>query len=421
MLAGLVAVSMLVLPLSPGLAEAVRVRVCTATGGSCGYRPAAVKCTVLSRDSGIASGLVVLSSQRTVGGNVQVDKLLDGSAVVTLSGPATERVKGDRSAMALQRLGLTQRSRPPSGDGSEPMQMVYRFRRQDDADAWLDRYNRVDEPVVVAATGPAGPGLREGLRGAVRLLGFTDPDAVAQPDVVVLDVPNQANAAGSYLGASGRAVVDAGAAGRQARLQLEVSGRATTSGVLALARNQDEVDDSLATRLGLVSEPTYQVQTDASGRPVRLVVGGEAGQTVDGDFLAASVLPLREQGDSRGRGAQQAALDREQGVRTYQSAVLDLRAGSNRAAFDRVFLASGALNVVRPAPLTRSPRTGLVVVDAGRAAQAVAGLVDRFATDGVVVRSTTRTAGSRTSLVSGYSQDLAVPASTLTPLPGCSR
>ncbi len=421
MLAGLVAVSLLVLPLSPGLAEGLRVRVCTATGGSCGYRPASVKCTVLSRDSGIASGLAVLSSQRSAGGDVRVDKLLDGSAVVTLSRPAPGRAGGDLGALALQRLDVRQRPGPPPGNGSGAIEAVYRFRRHDDADAWLDRYHRVEEPVVVAAAGPRGTGLDEGVRQAVRLLGFTDPDEVAEPDAVVLDVPAQAAAAGSYLGASGPAGADAGAAGARVRLQLDASGRATTSGVLALARNQDEIDDSLATRLGLVADPAYQVQTDAAGRPVRLVVSGEAGQTVDGDFLAADTLPLRERGDSRGRGAQQASLDREQGVRTFQSVVLDLRGASNRAAFDRVFFASGALNAARPAPLTRLPRTGLVVVDADRAARAVGDLVERLASDGVVVRTTTRTAGGVSDLVSGFSQDLAVPASTLTRLPGCSQ
>ncbi|GAB3591161.1 hypothetical protein GCM10027446_08160 [Angustibacter peucedani] len=420
-LVGLVAVSLLVLPLSPGMAEGLRVRVCTATGGSCGYRPAPVKCTVLSRDSGIASGLTVLSSTRSADGSVEVDKLLDGSAVVRLERPDPERSGTGLGTLAAQRLDVEQRPGGSLAGADDELEAVYRFRRHDDADAWLDHYHRVDEPVVVAAAGPHGTGLHEGVRQVVQVLGFTDPDSVAAPDAVGLDVPAQATAAGAYLGVSGPALADADTAGQRPRLLLDASGRATTSGSLSLARNQDEIDGSLATRLGFVADPSYAVQTDAAGRPVRLVVSGEAGQTVDGDFLAADVLPLREQGESRGPGAQQAALDRDRGVRTFQSVVLDLRGESNRRAFDAVFLASGSLNAVRPAPLTRLPRTGLVVVDAGRAARAVQALVARIGSDGVVVRTTSRTTGGTTTLDAGYSEDFAVPASRLTKLPGCSQ
>ncbi len=407
MLVALVAVSLLVLPLSPGLAEGLRVRVCKATGGSCGYQPAPVKCTVLARDSGIAAGLAVLSSTRRGGDAVRVDKLVDGSAAVTLARPSSARTGVDPEALVLGRLDIGQRSEVVQGKGSGPIAATYRFRRQDDADAWLDHYRRVDQPVKTAAAGPNGVGLSEGVRRAVRLLGFTDPDAVAAPDAVGLDVPRQATAAGSYLAASDPAPPDSAAAQQQPlpRLLLDASGRATTSGALPLADSQDEIAGPLATRLGLVADPTYEVSTDAAGRPVRLVVSGVAGQTVDGGFLAAQTLPVREQGDSRGPGAQQAALDAERGVRTRQSVVLDLRGESNRAAFDGVFLASGALNLARPEPTAR----------------AVQALVGRMASDAVVVRTTTRTVGDLSTLVSGYSQDLAVPASRMTRLPGCSQ
>lgn len=404
-LVGLVAVSLLVLPLSPGLAEGLRVRVCTATGGSCGYRPAAVKCTVLARDSGIAAGLAALSSKGFSRDGVRVDKLLDGSAVVTLSRPSTARTGGDLGALTLARLDVGQRSDVLRGGASGPIAASYRFRRQDDADAWFDHYRRIDQPVKTAAVGPNGAGLAEGVRQAVRLLGFTDPEAVTAPDAVELDVPRQATATGSYLAASGKAPTDEGQGQLPPRLLLDANGRATTSGGLPLARSQDGIAGSLATRLGLVADPSYRVSSDAAGRPMRLVVSGEAGQSVDGGFLAAQALPLREQGDSRGSGSLQAELDRQSGVRTFQSVVLDLRGESNRAAFDGVFLASGALNLARPQPAPR----------------AVQALVDRMASDGVVVRTTTRTVGAETTLVSGYSQDLAVPASRMTRLPGCSQ
>ncbi len=397
MLVGLVTASLLMLPLAPVLAEGLRVRVCRGTGGSCGYQPVTTRCTVLSRDSGVASSLTVLRSQRI--GALTVDKLVDGTATVTLAGDRRDAL---------------------GSNGSEPLESLYHFTRHDDADAWVDRYREVGDPVVEAPAGPRASGLAEGVRRTVAALGFRDPATDREPDAVVLDVPAQAAAAGSYLAASGPARPVAVAS--RPRLTLEPSGRTTTTGSLATARNQDEIATSLATRLGLVADARYAVSTDPTGRPERLVVSGEAGQDVDGDVLAATSLPqIREQGASRGRGALQAAIDRRAGVRTFQSVVLDLRSESNRRAFARVFLPAGALNAARSAPLVRLPRSGLVVVDAQRSARAVDGLVARLAGDAVLLRETRRDTADGSVLVSAFSEDFAVPASRLTALPGCSQ
>lgn len=76
---------------------------------------------------------------------------------------------------------------------------------------------------------------------------------------------------------------------------------------------------------------------------------------------------------------------------------------------------------------------GTVAPDPAAQAASVRSLVQRLADDAVYVRTTTASAstspttttssttGSETTLLEGFSEDLAVPASRLTAMPGCVR
>lgn len=430
--------ALLVIPFAPAIGEKVRVNVCRSTGGSCGYAAARTRCALLARDSAVASAITPMSTVRGAPEGTETTKMLDGGATVRLSDPRLDVLGGDGlGTLAAQRLGVRMAGSAGAGAGLTPAEddlaAVYRFARHDDADAWLDRYQRVDVPVRVAAVGPGGPGLHTGVRRAVRSLGFGDPDAAAEPDGVVVDVPSQAAEAAGFARASGPLLPQRPQPRPQ--LTLEVTGRTATTGELPVARTQNEVDGSLATRLGMLAGASWTVTTDAAGRPATLTVTGEAAQRGDGAFVAASSLPrLREQGASLGEGREQADLARQQGIRTVQSVVLDLRGQTNRQAFERVFLAAGPLALLRSAALRTLPRTGTVVADPGPPAAAVRTLLDRLAQDGVYVRTRTRTApaasvsaGSATTqrtesrLLQGFSEDFAVSASRLSALPGCSQ
>lgn len=459
----------LVLPLAPGIAEDLRVRVCRSTGGSCGYRPARVRCEVLARDSGLASGVTPLTEQTGDGGDVVVSKLLDGSAVVRLRSP---RPGADLGALAARRLGLPGPAGPRPGDDhgtADELGAVWDFPRHDDADAWLDRYRLAEVPVTTAAAGPQGSGVHRGLGLAARAAGFDDPDAVRDPDGVVLDVATQAARPAGYVEAS--VPISRSDIAGPTELTLDGTGRATTSGGLPPAGTRGDVVLSLATRLGFepprstdfragaltgstVGFPVgfpgdaksphtpvpvaaiYRVRTDAAGRPMTLELTGLAGRHADGRFLAASALSrIRERGESLDAAATWVD-DPGEGVRTVQTVVLDLRGDSDRKAFDRVFRTGVGLSTpgaagARMAVVRAAGRTRAVRADRPAQAAAVRALVARIAKDAVFVRTRVQTSVStpttglaqrtETRMVQGFSQDFAVPTSRLTRMPGCSR
>ncbi|MGN6301115.1 MAG: hypothetical protein ACTHN8_08495 [Angustibacter sp.] len=392
-----VVAGVLVLPLAPQTAEHLRVSVCRSTGGSCGYVPQPARCDVLSRDSSTASALVALRRSGSEADGLVV-KALDGTATVTVVDPRGR----DLGIVAGQRLGV----RVGAGAG-RGLSATFRFPRHDDADAWLDHYDRREQPITAAAAGWTSPveggrrsgalnaGLHEGLRAALSALGFADLDAVRVPDAVGVDVPRQGSGAAAFGAASSDQEVS-GVAGAAPRLELDADGRSATSG---------EVAGPVPDLLGLAGPATYRVDSDASGRPVRVEVSGRVALTPDGGLVAAERLPLREGGGSR------AAITPS----AVQTVVLDLRASANRAAFDRLFRTQGPAAVPRAQP------------DAG----AAAALVQWVADDAVYIRTTTRTTssttgttgttGTETTMLTAFSEDLAVPASRLLALPGCSR
>jgi hypothetical protein len=382
----------LALPLAPQAAEGLRVSVCRSTGGSCGYLPQRTRCDVLSRDSSTASALVALRRSGS-GSSEALVKALDGTAEVTLREPHGR----DLGVLLGERLGV----RVPPGRG-HGLAATFRFPRHDDADAWLDHYHRREQPITAAAAGWSTPtasaGLHEGLRRVLSGLGFADLDAVRLPDAVVVDLAGEATGSAAFGRASSGLAAEP-VAGAPSRLEVEVEGRTATSGDLPTAADQNEADGfvpGLAGLLGLLGPARYRVVSDASGEPARLEVSGVAEVRPDGQVAGADRLPrLREGGGSRAAIAPGAD----------QTVVLDLRSSANRAAFDRVFRVQG------PA----------AVPDDTAQADAVRSLVQRVADDAVYIRTTTRTTGTETTMLKGFSEDLAVPASRLSALPGCSR
>ena len=414
-----VVAALLVTPLAPAAGEDLRVSVCRSTGGSCGYVAPRTRCAVLSRDAGIASAVTPLRVNGSDGSDVVTTKLLDGSATVTLHDPPHV----DLSGLAAARLAL----RPTSGGaiGDPPgLDAVYRFGRHDDADAWLDHYRRVDAPVSSAVAGwtSAAPasgaraavqdGLHDGVRRLVRLLGFSDLDSVREPDGVVVPVPVEAVTSAAYGRAtsSGTGEVGDGSPGQTAtRLTLDADGRSSTAGVLPAAGTQDELERALPQALGFDGPATYRVVSDAGHVPVRLELTGAAAIDADGDLVAAQrIANLREGGESRSSLAPGA----------MQTLVLDLRAAANREAFDRLFRVAGPVATVRAVPLATTA-AGTVAPDDDSQAEAVQLLAGRLADDAVYVRTAVATRGSETTLLDGFSEDLAVPASRLTAMPGC--
>jgi hypothetical protein len=396
-LAVAVAGSLLLTPLAPTAAEHLRVSVCRSTGGSCGYVPPRTRCAVLSRDFGVASAVVALRETSTRDGTVVTTAALDGTASVTLVDPSGV----DLSALAAERLGA--RAAGPTTGG---LAAVYRFSRHDDADAWLDHHRGLDVPISSAAAGLDGwqgagsdDDLHAGLRSALQLLGFADPAADRTPDGVVVGVPLQAQGSRAYGQASSSS---AGTSAPEVGLRatLDADGRSTTTGGLAAASNQDELARSLAQQVGLAGAATYRVTADATGQPVRLELSGAAATSPGGGYAATELLPrLREGGSSLAAGAGE----------VREAVVLDLRSAANRAAFERVFVTAGPVS---------SPN--LAAQEA-----AVATLVARISDDAVFVRTRVERADvgdeTRTTYLQGFSEDLAVPASSLTRMPGCSR
>jgi hypothetical protein len=460
LLVTLVVGALVVTPLAPAIAESTRVSVCSSRGGGCGYRPAPLRCSLLSRDSGVASALTPLRRVDDLTDGVVITKYLDGRASVQL-----DRLRsGDLDALAAQRLGVT--GIGPSGAVSPGA--VYRFGRHDDADAWLERYDRVDVPVTTGSVGPRTPRLHQGISSVVRLLGFADPDSVAAPDGVVLDLPTQVSAGGfARVGVTSSGLPDESSTpgapalrglDQPGTLELDDTGRVTATGSLGPGDAADGADTSLPARLGLLGTATYQVVVDASGRPTTLLVAGEAGQNQEGGYLAAgSLARIRDVGASVGLGGAAAATDRARGLTQVQTVVLDLRNAANLAAFGGVFVATGPLVLPAAWPVRVAPRTatgrartpGSVVPDRSARAAAVSALVGRIASDAVFVRtrvqqedrlvlapgaggaqdvrqvgSPVATAVSReteTSMTQGFSEDFAVSASRMTAMPGCAQ
>ncbi len=456
----------LLVPLAPTIGEDLRVAVCRSTSGSCGYRPATVRCRVLSRDFGVASALTPLTEVRSGAEPITTTKFLDGGAEVAVREPPG----GDRTArlglLAERRLarsgspGVSARPGPDTGTGlvgDGLVGAVWTFPRHDDADAWRDRYLLAAAPVTSAVAGTNGSGVHRGVSAAVRSVGFDDPDSVREPDGVVIGVGAQSLGGDVYSRASvGRSGAEP--ASRPTRgatltsLTVDATGRASTFGPLPLAPTTAEASGSLATRLGLgpdaaagegsADDPgpaTYLVRSDASGRPATLMVSGTASRTSGGSFRASAELPrIREQGESLG-AAGSAVADAEQGIRTRQTIFLDLRGETNQRAFTRVFLAGGGLTVpraARPVP-TGAGRKGRLRMATDRPGQreAVTALVRRISKDAVFVRTRVRTgpqlaaasstaasaAPTEAATLQGFSQDFAVPTSRLTRMPGCSR
>ena len=425
-LVALVVAALLVTPLTPAVGEDLRVSVCRSTGGSCGYRPPATRCAVLARDAGLASAATTVRDSVAADG-LGTLKQLDGSAAV-----AVPRVDG-LGALAARRLGLA-----ATGPGQGVvLGQVHRFGRHDDADAWVDRYRQADVAVTSAVVGPRADGVHDGVRSVVRALGFGDPGAQRQPDGVLLDMAAQVVASAAFGQSSGPYIHPL--IGPRPRVTLEANGRSSTTGALDVGSTQAEAAGSLASRLGLLGTGTWTVTSDAAASPVTLTVTGEAEQTPDGTFVAsASLVRLRERGSTIGGGTARADADRLRGERTQQAVVLDLRSATNRSAFERVFLTAGPMVLLRSAPTRTLPRKAGVATDTPRAEQAVQALVDRFSADAVYVRTRTRTSppptagqaqggdaagvrpGTETTLIEAFSVDFAVPASRLSPLPGCS-
>ncbi len=413
--------ALLVTPLAPALGEDLRVSVCRSTGGSCGYVAPRASCDVLSRDTGIASAVTPLRVSRAAEGSgadeVTTAKALDGTATVTLHDPAAL----DLGAIAAERLGV----RASVGGRARGLDAVFRFSRHDDADAWLDHYHRLDAPISSAAAGWSAPapavdarpgevpdGLHEGVRRLLGALGFADLDAVRSPDGVVVAVPSQAQGDAVYARASSSSSGDAVRAATPTRLTLDGDGRSTTTGELPAAANQDELARALPQLVGLAGPATYSVASDAAGDPVRLELRGLAAVDADGAYVAASRLPrLREEGRSRSSHPDGA----------IQTVVLDLRSSANREAFDRAFRVAGPAAVVRSLAVAVSPNAGTVAPDAARQAAVMRLLAERIADDAVYVRTTVATRGSETTLLEGFSEDFAVPASRLAAMPGCAQ
>jgi hypothetical protein len=439
----------LLVPLAPVIGEDLRVATCRSTGGSCGYVPATLRCAVLARDSGVASGLTPLSEVTSADGSITTTKFLDGGAEVFVR----DRRSARWARLAERRLASSGSAGGPGSAGAAVVGAVWSFPRHDDADAWRDRYLLAAAPVTAAAAGPGGAGVHLGVDAVVRSVGFDDPDRVREPDGVVIEVGAQATDGAGYLGVSAGNPKDAGTRSAAkltggpgaTTLTVDATGRATTSGPLPLAPTARRAGQSLATRLGFGPDepPTYLVRTDAAGRPTTLVLTGTAARTADGSLLASTELTrIREQGESLG-AANSADADREQGIRTRQTVLLDLRGPTNQRAFAQVFRAGRRLSV--PTPAGTAPVAGTAPA-AGRATggsrltadrksqQAVAALVRRIGQDAVFVRTRVRGAadpvvpvgpagGRRTEslMLQGFSQDFAVPASRLTRMPGCSR
>ena len=335
----------LVLPLVPSTAEGLRVSVCRKTGGSCGYVPARIRCDVLARDTGVASGVTAIRAVSDPADRTTTTKMLDGVAVVEVRPADGRRL----DQLAAARLAVVVADRPLSA--ADRLTASYRFARHDDADAWLDGYHRAGAPVVAASAGWHGDGLAEGVRRVVLALGFDDPQALSDPQGVQLDVPRQAAGPAGYWRAQAAAdplLADPLLAGAPARLELDAGGGSTTTGRLALADDGDDAAGSLAGRLGLAGEPTYSVTTDPGGTPVSLTITGEAALDGEGEYASSAELSqVRERGQSESPGARAVEADRAQGIRTMQTVVLDLRSATNRAAFAEVFSLAGPVATLR--------------------------------------------------------------------------
>jgi hypothetical protein len=472
----------LLVPLAPAIGEDLRVVTCRSTGGSCGYVPATLRCAVLARDSGVASGLTPLSQVTSAGGSITTTKFLDGGAEVFVRDPGSARL----AALARRRLTLSRSSGGPGApdprrvpglndqvggglagggldggglDGGgldgDVVGAVWGFPRHDDADAWRDRYLLAAAPVTAAAAGPGGAGVHQGVGAVVRSAGFDDPDRVRDPDGVIIEVGAQVTGAATYrqVSAGTRADAEPAAASAATTLTLDATGRASTSGPLRPVptaagavrspAGRPLADRSLAWRLGFGSdEPTtYSVRTDAAGRPTTLVLTGAVARTAGGSLRApAELARIREQGESLG-AASSAADDLAQRIRTRQTFLLDLRGPTNQRAFAQVFRAGPGLSVPLPAGAVPGRSAGAelagppgATTDREDQSAVATALVQRIAQDAVFVRTRVRGAGGpagppgaagdqerETLMLQGFSQDFAVPASRLTRMPGCSR
>jgi hypothetical protein len=462
----------LLVPLAPAIGEDLRVVTCRSTGGSCGYVPATLRCAVLARDSGVASGLTPLSQVTSAGGSITTTKFLDGGAEVFVRDPGSARL----AALARRRLTLSRSSGGPGApdprrvpglndqaggglDGGgldgDVVGAVWGFPRHDDADAWRDRYLLAAAPVTAAAAGPGGAGVHQGVGAVVRSAGFDDPDRVRDPDGVIIEVGAQVTGAATYrqVSAGTRTDAEPAAASAATTLTLDATGRASTSGPLRPVptaagavrspAGRPLADRSLAWRLGFGSdEPTtYSVRTDAAGRPTTLVLTGAVARTAGGSLRApAELARIREQGESLG-AASSAADDLAQRIRTRQTFLLDLRGPTNQRAFAQVFRAGPGLSVPLPAGAVPGRSAGAelagppgATTDREDQSAVATALVQRIAQDAVFVRTRVRGAGGpagppgaagdqerETLMLQGFSQDFAVPASRLTRMPGCSR
>jgi hypothetical protein len=280
-------------------------------------------------------------------------------------------------------------------------------------------------------------GLEQGADAFGRWTGWYGEDTPT-PTAIAFDVGVQGSGGGGYGASTLAGVGGEVQAGAKGTVEYKLDGSGSTFRGEVSAGAQGDVALALLTaEAGITGKAGYTVTMDADGKPVRLVLEGEAAPTAslgknnDGLPLAGPDGGRYSADGSGGRGRQY--------VRSY---TLDLTTPANRAAFEHAFAQAGPVVVPRiPPPLAGSPA---YVVDPVAAARMYGPLVDRIGQDAVYVQAEYASSdfggtvgasaggglkfggsltggGKERELVEALSRDLSLPGTALAPLASCGR
>nr|WP_284289844.1 hypothetical protein [Angustibacter aerolatus] len=257
---------------------------------------------VLARDRSIGAALAPRSVVRDPAEGSTVAKQTDGTAVVDLDRPRDDRI-GDLGAVARERLRLGD---GPSTASGASLGAEYRFGSHDAADAWLDRLRGEVTPVTLAAQGPVGIGLPDGVREVSKPARLRRPRRPRSP---------RRRAGRPRRADRPRRRVRPGRAARQrpgrrtpggTTLRLDADGRSTTTGTLAPPRSTGEQPAAYGWRLGVDGPVTWSVQAgrrSPAGHPAGAGDRGRAaGRQVPRGHQPAGHRPRRRWHRARARG-----------------------------------------------------------------------------------------------------------------------
>ncbi len=432
-----------VVPVAEPARVGVTTAICNLLGGQdCGGSEQAAErplpsCVTSSRDRTIGASGTVASVRLGRSDTVSEIELGDGGGRLILKDTgelgleASFGAKLDIGDIAKQleakgygELGIT---------GSGSYALVYEFDDVQDMRDFADDRRGVLQQAANYLGGPVADGIEQGVDWFGRWTGWYGEDTPA-PSAIAFDVGAQGSGGGGF-GAS--TLAGAGGelqAGVKGTVEMKLDGSGSSfSGEISAAGEADGALALLTAEAGITGKAGYTVEMDGEGRPVSLVLEGEAAPSwsfgKNNDGLPIPSPDSRVSADGSG-GA---------GTAYTRSFTLDLTNPDNRAAFDQAFVTAGPVAAPR---IPRSLAPGTYLPDPADSVRLYGPLVDRLAQDAVYVQAeyagtqfggsigaegggglkfglTLTGGGQERELVEALSRDFSVPGSQLAPLSSC--